>query len=253
MSLSRTSPWLRPPVLLQCLLGTLWTLLLPFPVTPTTDPAPAPPSNSTLLFDTGAPGNSLRNCSCSTAIQDCSEALANLQCDCHTVQRSALSPGGLRVPGGLAVWVRQPWVLQELLNGSEVSDLRLSSCGLGPLLTQHLAVYGLRRLRVHSSAQGAPHPDQGLSIASGAGVDVRVGGSLSSADPQPPSSVLQVSILDLAVLNGFSALKAYSVAGPTLSSLSQHLPFLSLPPPPSTPNDPLPSNPHQKWVLTFIY
>lgn len=248
MSLIRTSPWRRPPALLPWLLGMLWALFLPCPATPMTDPAPAPPSNSTLLFDNGPLG--LRNCSCSTDVQDCNVALANMQCNCRTVPRSALTPGGLREKGGLIVWMWEPWILQELLNGSEVSDLRLSFCGPSTLPTQSLAVFGLRRLRVHSDAQGVPHRDQALNIAYGAWDNIGVEGSL--ADP-PSSSILRVSFLDVAVLNGASALKAYSVVGPTVPTFSQHFPYLTLPPPPSATNNPPPSDTQQICLLTFIY
>ncbi|KAK6292564.1 hypothetical protein J4Q44_G00371480, partial [Coregonus suidteri] len=163
MSLNRASSWRRPPALLPWLLWTLWVLLLPSTVTPTTGPG-----NSTLLFDSTENSNSLRNCSCSAHIQDCDEALANLLCSCHTVLRSKLTPGGLREQGGLTVWLREPWVLTELLNGSVVPDLHLSFCGTSTLAipTQYLALFGLRRLRVHSAAQGAPHLEQVLTIAS---------------------------------------------------------------------------------------
>lgn len=245
MSLNRTSLCCRPPVLSPWLLAVLWALLLPDPVTPATDPAA--PTNGTLLFDGGGPGDGLRNCSCSAPVRDCDEALANLLCSCRSVPRSSLPSGGLRAQGALTVWVRQPWVLSELLDGSEVSDLRLSYCGPTPLTSRHLALFGLRTLRVHSATPGASHPDQDLTFAS------RAEWVLPTPDP---SSVLHVTILDVAVLNGLSALKAYSVAGPTVPTLSQHFPQLTLPQPPSVPQDPqdtLPSDPQQDCLLTFIY
>ncbi|XP_014019458.1 uncharacterized protein C21orf62 [Salmo salar] len=245
MSLNRASSWRRPPALL---LWTLWVLLLPSTVTLTTGPG-----NSTLLFDSTDNSNSLRNCSCSAHIQDCDEALANLLCSCHTVQRSKLTPGGLREQGGLTVWLREPWVLTELLNGSVVLDLRLSFCGTGTLAipTQYLALFGLRRLRVHSAAQGAPHLEQVLTISSRSR-DIEGMGCLSSTDPASPSSVLHVSFLDVSVLNGLSSLKAYSVSAPPMSTLFQHFPHLPLPLHPSTSLD-QPPEPQQDCLLTFIY
>ncbi|CDQ82326.1 unnamed protein product, partial [Oncorhynchus mykiss] len=242
MFLNRASSWCRPRALL---LWTLWALLLPSTVTLTTGPG-----NSTLLFDSTDNSNSLRNCSCSAHIQDCDEALANLLCSCHTVLRSKLTPGGLREQGGLTVWLREPWVLTELLNGSVVLDLRLSFCGTGTLAipNQYLALFGLRRLRVHSAAQDAPHLEQVLTISSSR--DMEGMGYLSSTDPASPSSVLHVSILDVSVLNGLSSLKAYSVSATPMSTLFQYFPHLPLHP--STALD-QPPEPQQDCFLTFIY
>lgn len=265
MSLNRTSSALLP--------WLLWVLFLPSPVAPTIEPAPtstaSQPTNSTLLFDSGAPGNSLRNCSCSVRIRDCDEALANLLCSCRTVPRSALPPAGLREPGGLTVWLREPWVLQELLNRSMVSDLHLSFCGANVLDSQHLALFGLRTLRIHSATPGAPHPDQHITISPPGPGSVVEGGLLSSdtSDTGPissssssspsSSSTLHVTFLDVAVLNGLSTLKAYSVVGLPVATLSQrfpHLPLPSLAPHdgPTDPNEPAPE-PQQDCVLTIIY
>uniref|UniRef100_A0A8C7LL94 Uncharacterized protein n=1 Tax=Oncorhynchus mykiss TaxID=8022 RepID=A0A8C7LL94_ONCMY len=247
-----------PPALLPWLLWTLWVLLLPTAV-PTTVASTTGPGNSTLLFNSAAHGNSLRKCSCSTHIQDCDEALANLLCSCRTMSHSELTPGGLREQGSLTMWLREPWVLTELLNGSVVPDLRLSYCGPGSLAipTQYLALFGLRRLRVHSAAQGAPHPEQVLTIASGT-EDIDGMGSLASTDPS--SSILHVSFLDVALLNGLSSLKAYSVSAPPMPTLSQYFPHLPLYPStaldqplyPSTPLD-QPPDPQQDCIFTFIY
>ncbi|XP_041699615.1 uncharacterized protein C21orf62-like [Coregonus clupeaformis] len=256
MSLNRASSCRRPTALLPWLLWTLWVLLLPSTVASTTGPGNSTllfdsvtRGNSTLLFDSVTHGNSLRNCSCSAHIQDCDEALANLLCSCRTVSYSELTPGGLREQGSLTMWLREPWVLTELLSGSVVPDLRLSYCGPGSLAipTQYLALFGLRRLRVHSAAQGAPHPEQVLTIASGTG-DIERMGSLASTDPS--SSALHVSFLDVAVLNGLSSLKAYSVSAPPMPTLSQYFPHLPLYP--STPLD-QPPDPQQDCLFTFIY
>ncbi|KAM9447888.1 exosomal polycystin-1-interacting protein-like isoform 2-T5 [Salvelinus alpinus] len=254
MSLNRAFSCRRPPALLPWLLWTLWVLLLPTTVASTTGPG-----NSTLLFNSAAHGNSLRKCSCSTHIQDCDEALANLLCSCRTMSHSELTPGGLREQGSLTMWLREPWVLTELLNGSVVPDLRLSYCGPGSLAipTQYLALFGLRRLRVHIAAQGAPHPEQVLTIASGT-EDIEGMGSLASTDPS--SSILHVSFLDVALLNGLSSLKAYSVSAPPMPTLSKYFPYLPLYPStaldqplyPSTPLD-QPPDPQQDCLFTFIY
>ncbi|XP_036396725.1 uncharacterized protein C21orf62-like [Megalops cyprinoides] len=234
--------------LLLPLLGALSTLL------PVLSTATGGPLNSTLLFDSAAHGNSLRNCSCASEIQDCNDALANLLCSCRTVPRSALPPAGLRVQGGLTVWVRDPWVLRELLNGSAVQDLRISACGSAALPPELLALFGLRRLRLHTAAPGVAHPEQTLSIASAS--ERGRGGSISSLTFPPSSSSSSsttpflVSFLDVALLNGFSPLKAYSVSSPPTPTLTQHFPHLPLP---HIPQDPQPSYPHQDCLLTFIY
>lgn len=264
MSLNRTSSWRRPSALLPWL---LWALLLPSPVALTTDFGPtASPSlsaNSSLLFDSSGPGNSLRNCSCSAPIRDCDEALANLLCSCRTVPRSALPPADLTDPGGLTVWVREPWVFQELLNGSTVAHLRLAFCGSKPLPSQYLALFGLKTLEVHSAAPGSIHPDQVLSLGAtyraAGGV---VGGGSFSSDTGPLSSspsVLHVAFLDIGLLNGVSTLKAYTIVGPSVSSLSPHFPHLPVPLhtdiPQAEPMDPSdgPSQLQQGCILTFIY
>ncbi|XP_036401789.1 uncharacterized protein C21orf62 homolog [Megalops cyprinoides] len=207
------------------------------------------PRNSTLLFDSAAHGSGLRNCSCASEIRDCDEALANLLCSCRTVPRSALTPAGLHTQGGLTVWVRDPWVLQELLNGSTVQDLRLSACGSGPMPPQPLALFGLRRLRVHTSAPGAPHPEQALNIPSGPergrgrdgfGPFLTTETSVSSS-----SSPLLMSFLDVSLLNGLSSLKAYSISSPVAPTLSQHFPHLPL--------HHTPLGPQHSCLLTFIY
>ncbi|KAL0985541.1 hypothetical protein UPYG_G00158390 [Umbra pygmaea] len=235
MSPNRASSCSRPRGLLSWLLWTAWVLLLPWTVSLTTGSG-----NRTLLFDSADNNNSLRNCSCSAHVQDCNKVLANLQCSCHTVPRSELTPGGLREQGGLTVWLTEPWVLTELLNGSVVADLSLSFCGAGPLAipSQYLALFGLRMLKVYSAAQGARHPEQGLTIASG---------MAHSYVPSSPS-VTHVSFLDLNVLNGLSSLKAYSVSAQPLVTLLQQFPHLPLPQMPSTSRD-LP----QHSLLTFIY
>uniref|UniRef100_A0A8C2WW79 Uncharacterized protein n=1 Tax=Cyclopterus lumpus TaxID=8103 RepID=A0A8C2WW79_CYCLU len=180
--------------------------------------------NTTLLFNSGTPGYNLRNCSCSTPIRECDEALANSLCRCHTVLRSALPSAGLREPGRLTVWVKELWVLEELLNRSMVGHLLLSFCGIKPMDSQYLALLGLRTLRIHSAAPEAPYPDQEITISPAAGLAVELETLYLDL-----SSSYHVTFLDLAVLNGLSVLKAYSVVGPPAQTLSQHFPHLALP------------------------
>ncbi|XP_061082698.1 uncharacterized protein C21orf62-like [Conger conger] len=202
------------------------------------------PPNSTLLFNSASHGaHNLRNCSCNTEVMACNDALANLVCSCRTVARSALPPAGLAVRGRLTVWVRDPWVLRELLNGSTVQDLQLAACDPAPLPAQPLALFGLRRLHLLSASQGVTHPEQSLNITAGPdrGRGVR---------PSSSSSPFLVSFLDVALLNGLSPLKAYSVSSPPSSILAQHFPHLPLAQPFPTQQPP---EPLQDCLLTFIY
>ncbi|KAI1899091.1 hypothetical protein AGOR_G00057920 [Albula goreensis] len=207
--------------------------------------------NGTLLFDSPGHGgsHSLRNCSCAAEIQDCDEALANLLCSCRTVPRSTLPPGGLRMQGGgLTVWVREQWVLRELLNGSAVQDLRLSACSHSPFPpAQPIALFGLQRLRLRAAHQGAAHPEQILNIVTATERGRGKGRPSPSSSTAPP---FLVSFLDVALLNGLSPLKAYSVSSPPVPSLAQHFPHLPLPP--QTDPDAQPQ-PQQDCLLTFIY
>ncbi|KAJ8386794.1 hypothetical protein AAFF_G00167430 [Aldrovandia affinis] len=236
----------------------LWAVCALLPCNPQLAQAGAPPGggggggplNGTLLFDSAAyGGHSLRNCSCASEIQDCNDALANLLCSCRTVPRSSLPPGGLSVRGGLTVWVRQPWVLRELLNGSAVQDLRLAACSPAPFPAQPLTLFGLRRLRLRSAVQGTAHPEQTLTIAPGQERG-RGRSPASSSTSTSSSSPFLVSFLDVALLNGLSPLKAYSVSSPPTPTLVQHFPHLPLPRPPPYPHPP---EAQQDCLLTFIY
>uniref|UniRef100_A0A3B4T412 Exosomal polycystin 1 interacting protein n=1 Tax=Seriola dumerili TaxID=41447 RepID=A0A3B4T412_SERDU len=220
------------------LLRSLWLLFLLTPITGTTDSAPTPDTsrsfNTTLLFDSGAPGYSLRNCSCSAPVLDCDEALANSLCRCHTVLRSALPLAGLRDPGQLTVWVKELWVLEELLNRSMVGHLHLSFCGIKPMHSQYLALLGLQTLRIHSAAAEAPYRNQEITLLPAGGAAVEL-----EALSFDLSSSFHLTILDVAVLNGRSALKAYSVVGPPAPTLSQHFPLLASPLTLGDPVDPI--------------
>lgn len=239
---------------------SLWLLFFLTPVTRTTSSAPTSktplPVNTTVLFDSGAPGYNLRNCSCSMPVQDCNEALANSLCRCHTVLRSALPPAGLREPGQLTVWVKELWVLEELLNRSMVCHLQLSFCGIKPMDSQYLALLGLQTLRIHNAAPEAPYPNQEMTMSPAAGVAAELG-ALSFDF----SSSFHMTFLDVAVLNGLSTLKAYSVVGPPAHTLSQHFPHLAIPlalPSSATPDDPTEpgkqaTEPLQNLLITFVY
>ncbi|XP_017260319.1 uncharacterized protein C21orf62 homolog [Kryptolebias marmoratus] len=212
------------------LLPWLLCLLLPLPSdcqTMTSAPPYDTSLTSTLLFDSGSPGSGLRNCSCPVPVRDCDEALANSRCRCRSVLRSSLQR--LRQLGRVTVWVKELWVLKELLNVSTVEHLHLSSCGPSRLQNQQLVLLGLQSLRVHSSAPGAPYPTQEMEVLPSAG----------------PAAELHITLVDLGVLSGLSALKAYSVIGPPAHTLSQFFPHLVFPQ--SSSDGP------QKTLLTFVY
>lgn len=224
---------------------SLWSLLLLSPVARVTSSAPvpeassltppslAPPTSSspstTLLFSTGALGANLRNCSCPAPAPRCDEALANALCSCRTLLRSALPPAGpeAALQQRLDVWVKELWLLEELLNGSAVAHLQLSFCGGVELPSRSLALRGLRSLGIHSAAPHAAFPNQEVSI------------------PPPPAggdtdSASLLTVVDVALLGGGSALKAYTVVG----ARAQMFPLLPLAPPPSA---------EENLLVTFIY
>ncbi|KAF3695195.1 putative protein C21orf62 B37 Precursor [Channa argus] len=251
---------MSPNVVSALLLWSLWLLFFLTPITRTTDSAPTSETslrvNTTLLFDSSSPGYSLRNCSCSTPVRDCDEALANSLCRCHTVLRSALPHTGLREPGRLIVWLKELWVLEELLNVSTVGHLQLSFCGINPIDSQKLALLGLQTLGIHSAAEKVPFPNQEITISPAAGVEVEF--NALSIDF---SSLIHMTILDTALLNGLSELKAYTVVGPSAVTLSKYFPHLGLHltlPSSVTPDDPVDSSeqaaePLQNLLITFIY
>lgn len=238
------------------LLRWLWVLFFTW----TTDSAPTSetllPFNTTLLFHSGAPCYNLHNCSCYTPLRDCDEALANSLCTCHTVPRSAMPHIGSGGQGPLAVWIKELWILEEFLNRSMVGHLRLSFCGVKPVVSQYLALLGLQTLRIHSAAPEAPFPNQEITISPASGLVEKFKGLSFDF----PSSV-HVTMLDTGVLNGLSTLKAYSVVGPPANTLTQYFPHLALPAAllsSVTPDHPLdPSKqaaePLQNLLITFVY
>lgn len=214
-------------------------LLAAVPQTISAAPTPAPPAafNATLLLAGGAPGFNLRSCSCAAPVRDCDEALANALCRCRTVVRSALPPAGLREAGQLSIWVKEVWLLEELLSTSRVHHLHLSFCGLKPVDSRFLALAGVQTLRI--TAPGAPYPRQEVTISPS---DVEAVSSNSSSSSR-------LTLLDAALFNGLSAMKAYTVVGPPASALAQHFPHLPLPrTPPSQP-----AAAGQNLLVTFVY
>ncbi|PWA26244.1 uncharacterized protein C21orf62-like isoform X2 [Gambusia affinis] len=213
-----------------------WSLWLMFALTSDCQPMLFDPeaANATLLFDSGG---GLRTCSCPAPVPDCDAAQGVSRCRCSTVPRSELDRASLGRT--VAVWVRELWVLEELLNSSAVAHLRLSFCGAEPLQSRQLVLLGLRSLSVHSAAPGAPYPDQ----------EVRVSPSVGAA-PEPDSSASHhMSFVDVGVLNGLSALKAYSVIGPPLHTFSQFFPHLVFP----LESKENASEPSQQTLVTFVY
>ncbi|XP_056436032.1 uncharacterized protein C21orf62-like [Gadus chalcogrammus] len=234
-----------------------------------TEPAIINNNNNMLFFQDSVPGGGLRYCSCPAPVLHCDETLAELQCSCRSVSPTALPPAGLSEPRVLVtVWLRDTGLLQDLLNGSRVSHLQLVSCGGKPLNSQHLALLGLLTLKIHSSAQGAPYPDQELSIVMPAARVLSSSSSVEELEEEegagrgvPPP--LRLTFLDVALLNGLSALKAYSVTGQSLSSLETQFPRLPLAlllqsaatptPGDSTGSHDQVRDPDGEWVLTFVY
>lgn len=215
---------MSPNTVSSSLAWSLWLLFLLTPVAASSSTSETSvPANITLLFDSGAPSYNLRNCSCSSDIRDCDEALANSLCRCHTVLRSALPSTGLE-PGRLTVWMKEAWVFEQLLNRSAVAHLRLSFCGIKPVESHYLALVGLQSLRIHSAAPEAVYRNQEVTVTPDAGVAAEL-----EALSFDSSSAFHVTFLDVAVLNGLSPLKAYSVTGPSAAALSQNFPHISLP------------------------
>ncbi|KAF3842766.1 hypothetical protein F7725_001615 [Dissostichus mawsoni] len=177
---------------------SLWLLFFLTPVTRTTSSAPSseapPPANTTLLFDSGT---SLRNCSCSAVLRDCDEALANSlphrARDPHRVAEGTLGPGGASEQQQ-----GRPFAVVFLWNKTNGQSVPGSAGSADPQDPQ-------------CSPRG-PYPHQEMTISPAAGLAMEI--ETLSFDI---SSSLRVTFLDVAVLNGLSALKAYSVLGPLLT------------------------------------
>lgn len=203
--------------------------------------AAAKPHNSTLIYHNNNNNNSVRNCSCASRVEDCNKAQANMLCSCRTVPLSSITGStGFTYQGGLTVWLKDPWVLRLLVNYSSVPDLRLAACGANPLPPEYLTVFGLKRLRIYNSAVGVEFPEQGLSIE---GLE-KARGKQRPLPQETPHISFMVSFLDLALLNGDSSLKAYSVKH--LPSIGGYFPNLLFP----SPFEPVDS---QYCLVTLIY
>lgn len=181
--------------------------------------------NDTLIF---TKENTIRNCSCSTDIRDCDYCLANLMCNCRTVLPSTMEKTTYN--SHLTIWFTDTSVLEMLLNFTRVRDLKLSFCGTTPLPTEHLTIWGLRKLQVKG-----PFPEQSVTIYSKDSLVVH------NKDRQ---MVVYVSFLDTSLFNGYSLLKSYSVEN--VSSIREHFPSLLY-------SDVLSASDNKSYVVTFIY
>nr|XP_033803539.1 uncharacterized protein C21orf62 homolog [Geotrypetes seraphini]XP_033803540.1 uncharacterized protein C21orf62 homolog [Geotrypetes seraphini]XP_033803541.1 uncharacterized protein C21orf62 homolog [Geotrypetes seraphini] len=197
--------------------------------------------NTTLIF---AKDDNIRNCSCATDIRDCDYSLANLVCSCKTVLQQAISRAtpGPSYSSDLTLWFSDTTSLSLLLNFTSVHNLKLSLCGTTPLPSVYLAVLGLRRLRIHSSAATAA-PDQSLVIHN---LSDRITKDESDLEPRESKNLFYISYLDTALFNGHSLLKSYSVVN--VSRISDHFPNL----PYSNTITDAPS-PDQTYIVTLIY
>ncbi|XP_030058383.1 exosomal polycystin-1-interacting protein [Microcaecilia unicolor] len=195
--------------------------------------------NSTLIF---TKDNNIRNCSCASDIRDCDYSLANLICSCKTVLQQTISRAtpGPSYSSDLTLWFSDTAALSLLLNFTSVHNLKLSLCGTAPLPSEYLAVLGLRRLRIHSSA-AINAPDQSLIIHN---MSNRITKDGSDMEPSKSKNLFYISYLDTALFNGYSSLKSYSVVN--VSSISDHFPNL---PYCNTITD----APDQTYIVTLIY
>ncbi|XP_021533674.1 uncharacterized protein C21orf62 homolog [Neomonachus schauinslandi] len=191
--------------------------------------------NSTLIF---MKENTIRNCSCSADAQDCDYSLANLRCSCNTVLPLALEQASHI--DHLTIWFTDASALGLLLNFTLVQDLKLSLCSTSTLPAEHLAICGLKRLRVNTEAR-RPSPEQSLLIYKGGESEPR----------QKPvwfqrgwQTCMYISFLDMALFKRRSSLKAYSIED--VARIANHFPYLSY-----FETFPILSN--RSYVITFIY
>nr|ACQ45360.1 hypothetical protein [Dasypus novemcinctus] len=188
--------------------------------------------NGTLIFTTE---NTIRNCSCSTDIQDCDYSLANLMCSCKTVLPFATMRTGYS--GRLTIWFTDASALGLLLNFTLIQDLKLSLCGTNTLPAEYLAIWGLKRLRINTEAK-LSFPEQSLLIHGG-----------DTESEEKPVSLHEgwqtyISFLDMALFNRESSLKSYSIEN--VASIANNFPYFSY-----FKTFPIPSN--ESYVVTFIY
>ncbi|GCB60510.1 hypothetical protein scyTo_0012751 [Scyliorhinus torazame] len=191
-------------------------------------------SNHTLIFQNES---NFRNCSCFSSIPDCSTVLANLECNCKTVSSKDIDKANPTFSNELVVWVSDTATVGLLLNYSSVPNLRLSLCSCNPVLTEYLIIFGLKKLCVTNPRANA-YPLQNITIFSAGGAAVKP--SLQNNT----GFSFYISFLNMALLNGDSKLKAYSV--PNVTNIAEYFPDLRY------DTTSLPSEANSSFV-TFIY
>ncbi|XP_041066615.1 uncharacterized protein C21orf62-like [Carcharodon carcharias] len=193
-------------------------------------------NNHTLIFQKES---NFRNCSCFSSIPDCSIALANLACNCKTVYSKDINKASPNFSYGneLVVWVSDIATVGLLLNYSSIPNLRLSLCSRNAVLTEYLIIFGLKNLCVTNPEANA-YPLQNITIYNTAGAAVK-----SSLQNNIGFS-FYISFLNMALLNGDSKLKAYSV--PNVTNIAEYFPDLQY------DITSLPSEANSSFV-TFIY
>ncbi|XP_067897182.1 exosomal polycystin-1-interacting protein-like [Heterodontus francisci] len=193
-------------------------------------------SNHTLIFQIES---NFRNCSCFSSIPDCGFALANLACNCKTVSSEDMDKASptFSFSGELVVWVSDTATVGLLLNYSSVPNLRLSLCSPDAVLTEYLIIFGLKKLCVTNPKANA-YPLQNITIYSTGSAAVK------SSLQNSTGFSFYISFLNMALLNGDSKLKAYSV--PNVTNIAEYFPDLHY------DTTSLPSEAKSSFV-TFIY
>nr|XP_020651924.1 uncharacterized protein C21orf62 homolog [Pogona vitticeps] len=172
--------------------------------------------NNTLIFTRE---NMIRNCTCPDGINDndCDYSLANLICNCRTVLPYMIDK---TYYSNLTVWFTEPSMLGMLLNFTTVYDLKLSLCGIIPLSTKHLVVWGLRRLQIRTEINGQLQK-QSLTIYSSCDGGTQSQLKISCRDTEMST---HIAIIDTSLFNGYAPLKSYSIE--ILSNIAVHFPHL---------------------------
>ncbi|XP_069744888.1 exosomal polycystin-1-interacting protein-like [Narcine bancroftii] len=193
-------------------------------------------SNHTLIFQKES---NFRNCSCISTIPDCGFALANLRCNCRTVFSKDINKASptFSHSSTLVVWVSDTTTVGQLLNYSSVPSLRLSLCNSNAVLAEYLVIFGLRELCV-TNPKANVYPLQNITIYSSKGEVVE------STLQNGTGFSFYISFLNMALLNGDSKLKAYSV--PNVTNIAEYFPNLQY----DTTSLPLEAG-HS--LVTFIY
>ncbi|XP_072116169.1 exosomal polycystin-1-interacting protein-like [Mobula birostris] len=193
-------------------------------------------SNHTLIFQKES---NFRNCSCISSIPDCVVARANLGCNCRTVLSKDIDKASptFSHSSKLVVWVSDTTTVGLLLNYSSVPSLTLSLCNPDAVLTEYLVIFGLKELSVTNPTANV-YPLQNLTIYSTRGAVVE------SPLQNGTGFSFYISFLNMALLNGDSKLKAYSV--PNVTNIAEYFPDLQY------DTTSLPSDTGSSLV-TFIY